>query len=256
MGMKLLKTIRKTEVALTKNKAKTYMGINAIGVIATAGVSFKSGMNIQKKIDDGTLEKKDILVEGVKVVGTVALTEFAGISSYRASAKTIAELTLGLTSAKKEYEALERKMRENLGEEKTDEIRKEAQKEVANEKAQETTSRMPEITGNFWWKDTFTGAYFYCRERDILNAWNYVSKRLYIGEKVSVSDFYYNLEREDQMYESYSMAKQFGWDGENSMERNCRIVLTGTEELPNGVPCRAIRYSDVPKFNKKFAAES
>ena len=117
MGNKFLKLIRKTGNAVTKDKAKTLTCINAVGVVVTAGVSFKAGMNVQKKIDEGTLTKPDILKEIAPVVASVIITEVAGISSYKASAKTIADLTMGLTSAKKEYEALERKMKEQLGEE-------------------------------------------------------------------------------------------------------------------------------------------
>lgn len=244
---KFLKSVRRVENAVTKDKAKTLMYANAVGVIVTAGVSVKAGMNLQKKIDNGEFQKIDIFTNLAPVAATVVLTEMAGFGSLKESKKTIAELTLGLTSAKQEYEALERKMRESLGDDKANEITKEAMKDVTNEKATTNNSIMPDITGEFWWKDTFSGAYFYCRESDILNAWTKVAKRLYIGEKVYLSDFYYDIERKDQMYDSYSMAKEFGWNGLDSLQRGCRIVLTGTEELPNGAPCRAIRYSDVPK---------
>ena len=245
---KILKIVRKTENILTKDKAKTLTCVNAVGVVATAGISMRAGMNIQKKIDNGELTKADIFKNVAPMAASVLITEAAGIGSYKQSTKTIAELTLGLTSAKKEYEALEQKMKESLGDEKTKEIQKEAMKEVANSKeTTQETAIVPDITGYFWWKDAFSGAYFYCRESDILNAWNKVSKRLYIGEKVYLSDFYYDIERKDQMYESYSMAKEFGWSGQDSLQRGCRIVLMGTDELPNGAPCRAMRYSDAPK---------
>ena len=245
MGNKFLKFIRKTGKAVTKDKARTLTCINAAGVVVTAGVSFKAGMNVQKKIDNGTLTKPDILKEIAPVVASVVITEVAGISSYKASAKTIADLTMGLTSAKKEYEALERKMKEELGEEKAEEIKKEAAKEVADEKLQQGV--MPDITGYFWFKDEFTGAYFYTRESDILKAWNKVSKKLYIGDRVSINDFYYEIDRKDQMYESHSLTKQFGWDGENPMANKCYLNLNGTSEMPNGAPCRCFRYSDSPE---------
>ena len=244
---KVLKTVRKVENIFTKDKAKTLTCVNAVGVVATAGISMRAGMNIQKKIDNGDLTKADIFKNVVPMAASVLITEAAGIGSYKQSTKTIAELTLGLTSAKKEYEALEQKMKESLGDEKTKEIQKEAMKEVANDKTTTNDSVMPDITGYFWWKDVFSGAYFYCKESDILNAWTKAAKKLYVGEKVYLADFYYDLERRDQMYESYSMAKEFGWNGLDSLQRGCRIVLTGTEELPNGAPCRAIRYSDTPK---------
>lgn len=245
MGNSLLKAARRAELALTKDKAKTLMAVNGLGVVLTAGVSFKSGMNIQKKIDAGELDKKDILKEiakmGLAAGGTIA----AGVTSYKISAKSIAELTLGLSTAKKEYEALERKMKESLGEEKADEIRKEAQKEIADEKVQET-SLMPDITGYFWWKDTFTGSYFYAKESDILRAWTRVSNSLYIGNWVNVDEFYSEIDCKDRMYESSSMAKEFGWNGNMGFDRNCRIILTGTDRLPNEAPCRAFYYSSTP----------
>lgn len=247
---KLLKMVRKTELFLTKDKAKTFTCINAAGVIVTAGVSMRAGMNIQKKIDNGELTKPDILKEMAPVVGSVVLTELAGIGSYKASAKTIADLTLSLNSAKKEYEALEKKVRESVGDEKAEEIKKEALKDVANEKPT-TQCNVPDITGYFWFKDLFSGAYFYTKESSLYKAWNRVSKLLYVGETVTLEDFFYDLERTDQIYESYSAIKNYGWDGENNLQRGVYMSLEGTSEMPNGAPCRCIRYSCPPAIVRK-----
>lgn len=244
---KLLKMVRKAELFLTKDKAKTFTCINAAGVVVTAGVSMRAGMNIQKKIDNGELTKPDILKEMAPVVGSVVLTELAGIGSYKASAKTIADLTLSLNSAKKEYEALEKKVRESVGDEKAEEIKKEALKDVANEKTEELSS-MPDITGYFWFKDMFSGAYFYTRESDLYKAWNRVSKLLYVGEVVHLNDFYYDLERRDEICESYRVLKEYGWDGQDNLQRGVYMSLEGSSELPNGAPCRCIRYSCQPEF--------
>lgn len=248
---KIVKMVRKAEVALTKNKAKTLTTVNCVGVIATAAVSMRAGMNIQKKIDDGTFTKPDILKEIAPVIGAVALTEIAGIRSYKTSAKSIADLTLGLNQVKREYDTLEKKVRESVGDEKADEIKKEALKEAAKEKADISQ----DITGCFWYKDDFTGAYFYTTEKALYKAWNKVSKRLYVGEVATVNDFYYELERKDQLNESWSLTMHFGWDGSiDSYNRNCDICIMGADTMPNGVPCKKFGYTCKPAVfnNRKY----
>ena len=147
--MKIANTFRKVKGLIFKDKAKTLTVVNFVGVLATAGTSFKAGMNIQKKVDDGTLTKADIFKECAPMVGSVVLTEFAGIRSYQTSAKSIADLTLGLNQVKKEYETIEKKMKESLGEEKTEEIKKEVAKEVAKDAVEST----PDLTGYLWYME-------------------------------------------------------------------------------------------------------
>lgn len=244
MGNKFLKLIRKTGKAVTKDKARTFTCINAAGVVVTAGVSFKAGMNVQKKIDDGTLTKPDILKEIAPVVASVVITEVAGISSYKASAKTIADLTMGLTSAKKEYEALENKIRESIGDEKANEIVKEANEKAGNDIMKDKTL-VPDVAGFNWFKDDFTGACFYTTEGNIWKAWNNVVGKVkgLNREKVAVYDFYYNIKRNASIGVNNTMISQFGWDGEDNDDLYMGdINLDGVAKLDDGTPCKRISY--------------
>lgn len=241
-----LKTARKLEVALSRNKAKTYACANAVGIAVTAGVSVRAGMKLQKKIDDGEFEKKDILKDLWPVGVSVGISEFLNFKSYDSSAKKIAQMALELNSWRSQYDILDKKIRESVGDEKADEIEKEAKKEQIEEKTDENTTYRSDITGYWWFKDDFSGAYFYTKESCILKAWNKVSKRLYVGEKVSLNDFYYELERKDQVNASYMMTMHFGWDGENSLDRHTSVNPNGTGEMPDGSPCRIFRFTEKP----------
>lgn len=236
--MKFANLFKKVKKAVCKDKAKTLTTVNCVGVLVTAGVSFKSGMNVQKKIDDGTLEKKDVVKELLPVIGSVALTEFAGIRSYKTSAKSIADLTLGLNQVKQEYATIEKKMRESLGDEKTEEIKKEAMKDIQDEKVSTT----PDATGYFWFRDDFTGACFYTREKDIWQAWSKTLVRIKSGEEVALTDFYYDIERKDQCGTYNSMIKEFGWDGEDLVDRRASLSTEGATIMDNGYPCKRISY--------------
>ena len=236
--MNIAKVFKKVKNAVCKDKAKTLTTVNCVGVIVTAGVSFKSGMNVQKKIDDGTLEKKDIVKELIPVIGTVALTEFAGIRSYKTSAKSIADLTLGLNQVKQEYATIEKKMRESLGDEKTEEIKKEAMKDIQDEKIAAT----PDATGYFWFRDDFTGACFYTRETDIWKAWSKTVVRVKSGEQVALTDFYFDIDRKDQCGTFNSMIKEFGWDGNNIADRHLTMSTEGVTMMDNGYPCKMLSY--------------
>jgi len=237
--MNVSKMFRKVKNAVFKDKAKTLTTVNCVGVLVTAGVSFKSGMNVQKKIDDGTLEKKDVVKELLPVVGAVTLTEVAGIRSYKTSAKSIADLTLGLNQVKQEYATIEKKMRESLGDEKADEIKKEAMKDIANEKTADT----PDLTGYFWYRDEFTGACFYTKESNIWKAWAEVVLRIKNGDQVALTDFYGKIADKDRFGTFNSTIKEFGWDGESIADRQVNLSTEGVTTLENGTPCRAISYT-------------
>lgn len=236
--MKIPKTFKKVSKVFTKNKAKTLTTVNCFGVLVVAGTSFKAGMNIQKKVDDGTLTKTDILKETAPAVGAIILTEVAGIRSYKTSAKSIADLTMGFNQVKKEYETIEKKLRENVGDEKANEIRKEAMKDIQDEKVSVT----PDATGYFWFRDEFTGACFYTREKDIWQAWSKTLVRIKSGEEVALTDFYYDIERKDQCGTYNSMIKEFGWDGEDIVDRRASLSTEGSTLMDNGYPCKRISY--------------
>ena len=244
MANKLLSLVHKGLDLMPKNKAKTLACANAIGVVVTAGISFRTGMEVQKKIDNGELEKTDILKAAVKVGACVAVTEVAGIGSYRTSAKTIADLTMGLTSAKREYEALENKIRESVGDEKANEIVKEATEKAGND-IMSDKSLVPDVAGFNWFKDDFTGACFYTTEGNIWKAWNKVVGKVkgLNREKVAVYDFYYNIKRNASIRVNNTMISQFGWDGEDKDDLYMGdINLDGVAMLDDGTPCRRIAY--------------
>lgn len=239
--MKLPKSIKKLGRFFTKDKAKTLTTVNCFGVLVVAGTSFKAGMNIQKKVDDGTLEKTDIVKEVAPAVGAIILTEVAGIRSYKTSAKSIADLTMGLNQVKKEYEVIEKKMRQSIGDAKADEIKKEAMTDIQNEKLATT----PDATGYFWYRDDFTGACFFTKEECIWKAWSKAMVRIKSGEQVVLTDFYYDIDRKDQCGTFNSMIKEFGWDGEDIVDRRVSLSTEGVTAMDNGYPCKVISYPSV-----------
>ena len=240
---KVVKLFRKTTNLLTKDKAKTLTCANAVGVVVVAGVSFKSGMNVQKKIDNGELKKTDIIKNVAPVVAAVAVTEVAGIKSYTTSAKTIADLTIGLNSVRHEYDVLEKKIKESVGDEKAADIKKEADKEVAKDSVENTF----ELTGYGWFKDEFTTAFFYTTEENLYFAWTKIVRRLVSGDKVTIHDYYWEIERKSCFNTESIMTKAFGWDGSGGVGSRTLVRIEGTDLLPDEkTPCRVIKYSNKP----------
>lgn len=227
--------------ALFQNKAKVLTCASAVGVVVTAGVSVRAGMNIQKKIDEDDLKKTDILKELAPVAVAVAATEVSLIAGYTTSAKTIASQAVEIMASKKQYDALEKKLRESVGDEKVQEIIKENnEKELENK-----VSTRPKSSGSGyeWFRDEFSGAAFLTTENDIWKAWTRaVVKPLQNSEQVSLKDFYYDITRCDQTGTDNFMVKEFGWDGRVLGDCNAMIDTSDVYRLHDGTPCRRIKY--------------
>ena len=237
--------VKKFRNVLCKNKAKVLTCASAIGVVATAGVSVRAGMNIQKKIDEDGLTKTDILKELAPVAVTVAATEVSLIAGYKTSAKTIATQAVEIMASKKQYDALEKKLRESVGDEKAQEIIKENNDKELESKATAQSSKSG--SGYEWFRDEFSGAAFLTTENDIWKAWTRaVVKPLQSGDQVSLKDFYYDITRCDQTGTDNFMVKEFGWDGRVLGDCNAMIDTNDIYRLHDGTPCRRIKYLCVP----------
>lgn len=233
--------VNKFRKVLCKNKAKVLTCASAIGVVATAGVSVRAGMNIQKKIDEDGLTKTDILKELAPVAVAVAATEVSLIAGYKTSAKTIATQAVEIMASKKQYDTLEKKLRESVGDEKAQEIIKENNDKELEDKIKSDESKS-HGSGYEWFRDEFSGAAFLTKESYIWEAWTRTIKKIQAGEQVSLLHFYYEISRCDSTGIDNYMVKEFGWDGRKIGESNAMIDTTGYYCLSDGTPCRKIHY--------------
>lgn len=234
----VVKGLRKT---LFHNKAKVLTCASAVGVVITAGVSVRAGMNIQKKIDEDDLKKTDILKELAPVAVAVAATEVSLIAGYTTSAKTIASQAVEIMASKKQYDALEKKLRESVGDEKAQEIIKENNEKELEDKMKSYETKT-QGSGYEWYRDELSGTAFLTKECYIWEAWTRVVKRLQSGDQVSLKDFYYEITRIDSTGLDNFMVKEFGWDGRKLGESNVMIDTEGYYHLHDGTPCRRISY--------------
>lgn len=223
---------------------KTLTCMSFIGTFATAGVSFRSGMKIQKKIDDGTFEKKDILKECWGMGVTTIATAASGLGAGIGYSKLLASASMEIDSLRRDFDAFKKQTKETVSDEMYKQIKKDAEKDVANQlTSQEPT---PDANGYFWYKDDFTGACFYTKESYIWKAWNRVSNLVKNGnEQVVLTDFYSEIVRRSDTGLNNSMIKEFGWDGNDIYDCQLTLDTEGVTEMANGYPCKRIRYPSV-----------
>ncbi|MBO7452656.1 MAG: hypothetical protein J6U54_20195 [Clostridiales bacterium] len=250
---KFMKELAKIESWLSKDRAKKYTAVNAIGVVVTAGVSFKAGRNVQKKIDDGTFEKADILKNGFAIALVVAITEFAGYKSYAINVEQIAKLTVATTAAYKERDAFKKKLEEVSGKEEV----KKVEEKIAEEHVESNPNpAWPDISGSCWWMDHYTKACFYTSEANLVKAWTKMSNRLVCGSSVSIGDYFDEIEYIDCFgIPSRELTDKFGWNGNYDTFNSRATIKTnyGADVMPNGTPCRVFEFMPNPESLAEMA---